>query len=364
MRAHYADAATHFLKAREQAAHIQPRFAVLIDAFLSSHNYYWTAQQALHAASHSFVAAQADQEARLAALRLLVAEGLHQLDSAEEAISSLTQPAQQAQPPDANLPALTFTCFGRFTVQCQGKLLSPCRNRNAQAILRYLVTQPQRRASIEALMELLWPDDAPEVARHKLHVAVSALRRMLNEQYVGHKGAGYLLCDNGMYALNPAVPIYTDVDDFIAAYEAGRRAAPDAVIEHYERACRIYSGPFLVEDLYADWSQIRREQLIQLYLTMCARLAEHCLIHERYDAAISWASSILQENRCDEAAYRQLMIAYAASGRRAESLRQYQRCKRSLSDEMGIEPDTETTALFQRLRRGEQLPPPALALGA
>src|SRR5262249_30770891 len=136
---------------------------------------------------------------------------------------------------------------------------------------------------------------------------------MLNTPYVNQKGTGYLVCDNGVYALNPAVPIYTDVDDFTAAYQAGQRAVPDATIKHYEAACRLYTGTFLVEDLYADWSQIRREQLVQLYLTMCADLAEYCLANGRYDAAIGWASSVVQENRCDESAYRQLMIAYAAS---------------------------------------------------
>lgn len=213
-------------------------------------------------------------------------------------------------------------------------------------------------------MELFWPDDAPEVARHKLHVAVSSLRRMLSAPNLHQKGTGYLVYDNGVYSLNPAAQVHTDVDDFVAAYQTGRYAAHEQVIENYEAACRLYTGPFLVEDLYADWSQIRREQLVQMYLTMCAKLAENCLANERYDTGIDWASRILSENRCDEAVYRQLMLAYATTGRRAEALRQFQRCKRSLSEEMGIEPSPETIELFQRLQRGEGVSPGRTALGS
>src|SRR4051812_24306601 len=77
MQAYYVDATNHFLKARTHAPQVQPRFAILIDAFLSSHARYWAAQQVLHTASQSFVVAQADQLARLDELRQLVAEASH-----------------------------------------------------------------------------------------------------------------------------------------------------------------------------------------------------------------------------------------------------------------------------------------------
>jgi DNA-binding SARP family transcriptional activator len=365
MQSHFADATAHFLKVRTHISHAQTRFAVIIDAFLSSHTRYWAAQQALHTASQSFVVAHAEQLARLDELRQLVAEGPYQLAPTAQKVDAGGRGPQhpadrQAISAQPDLPALRVTCFGRFAVRRHGMLVPPCQNRNSQAILRYLVAQAQHCAPMEVLMELFWPDDAPDVARHKLHVAVSSLRRMLNAQNIQQKGTGYLVYDNGMYALNPAAHIHTDVDDFVATYQAGRYAAHQQAIENYEAACRLYTGPFLVEDLYADWSQIRREQLVQMYLTMCARLVEDCLASERYDAAIDWGGRILSENRCDEVIYRQLMFAYAATGRRAEALRQFQRCKRSLSEEMGIEPAPETIELLQRLQRGESISPTAL----
>jgi DNA-binding SARP family transcriptional activator len=209
---------------------------------------------------------------------------------------------------------------------------------------------------MDALVEALWPDDSPDIARHKLHVAVSALRRALNGQYARQKEMGYLLYENGAYRLNPDVAIRIDAAEFLALYRTGQHARGNEAIPHFEAACRLYTGPFLPEDLYADWSLIYREQLTQIYLTMCNTLAAHYLTEERNDEAAGWARCVLEENRCDEAAHRQLMRAYAAQGRRSEALRQYQRCEHVLGEELGVQPMPETKAVFQAILHGEALP--------
>jgi DNA-binding SARP family transcriptional activator len=109
----------------------------------------------------------------------------------------------------------------------------------------------------------------------------------------------------------------------------------------------------LLDDLYADWSQIRREQLTQNYLTMCRALAANAFANRRYDQVVRWITMILEDNRCDEAAYRQLMSAYAAQGNRTEALRMYQRCEHMLAEELGVPPLPETTALFYAILHGE-----------
>ena len=75
-----------------------------------------------------------------------------------------------------------------------------------------------------------------------------------------------------------------------------------------------------------------------------------------YPAAAQWATAMLEEDRCNEAAYRQLMRAYAGEGRRAEALRQYQRCEQVLQAELGVTPMPETTAVFYAVLKGE-IPP-------
>src|SRR5205085_7533433 len=74
---------------------------------------------------------------------------------------------------------LRIVCFGRFEVWRQHERVELCRNRNGQAIMRYLAGHARHRETVDALADAFWPDDEPDVARHKLQVAVSALRHSL-----------------------------------------------------------------------------------------------------------------------------------------------------------------------------------------
>ncbi|HSH80491.1 MAG TPA: BTAD domain-containing putative transcriptional regulator [Herpetosiphonaceae bacterium] len=364
---HYAEAAAHFALAREQLARARPTTLLVtaLDAFLESHARYLQAQQTLHEASQRFAAAIADQQVQINALQTLLADGSREVTDRPARQSALGQPRpsrgrDQALPPpidvDDALPPLRITCFGRFEVQRCSERVELCQNRSGQVILRYLVAQPLHRATMDRLMETLWPEDPPAIARHKLHCASSALRRTLNSNCAYHKGAGYLLCIDGGYQLNPSVAIAIDAEEFWENYLAGQRVGGSAAAAYYETACRLYTGPFLPEDLYADWSIVRREQLAQAYLSMCRALVAHHQANARYDEAIQWALKILAEDCCDETAYQQLIYSHAAVGRRKEALQQYQHCERVLTEELGIRPMLETTALVDAIRRGQPLP--------
>ena len=56
-----------------------------------------------------------------------------------------------------------------------------------------------------------------------------------------------------------------------------------------------------------------------------------------------------------ETAHRELMRCYARSGERGMALRQYQTLRTLLDDELGAPPAAETTALFERLRQGDEI---------
>jgi DNA-binding SARP family transcriptional activator len=381
-KGHYSEAVAFFALARERLSPNMVNLVAILDAFTHDHVSYWQAQQALQHASERLVEAHTKQQAHATSLERLLSELLRDTDSNLSAIApkspenhhispslsedsrgdrlvpALIGNAPQSDPVNGTqqaeegitLPALHFTCFGRFEVKRSGQTISLCTNRNGQAILRYMVAQSNHRVTMDTLMGLLWPEDEPEVARHKLQVAISALRRSLNNGYTSDTGGGYILCKNGVYQLNPAVPIRTDVDEFLAFYRAGRQQKSiSAAVADYEAACHLYKGAFLTEDLYVDWPIIQREQLNQAYLAMCGALSEHYLEIGSYEDAAKWASAILKENHCDEVAHRQLMRINVAAGRRSEALRQYQRCERILAEELDVSPMSETVSLFHTI---------------
>ncbi len=381
----FAEAVAFFALAREQLPPHQTHLAAVLDAFIESNAMYWQAQQMLNLASRRFTEADIEQQNRLLSIEKLLPE----LDAKADQVvkpSPISQPLsisncprlQQtplqpryglerhaddtsneppvSAPPSPHgdtLPGLSITCFGHFEVKRFDRRVALCQNRNGQAILRYLIAQPDYSASADALMGALWLEEPPEVARRKLQIAVSALRRSLNATYSSDPGGGYILYKNHFYLLNPAAVIQTDVNEFLALSRSGRSTHGSQAIELYERACLLYTDSFLLEDMYVDWSFLRREQLSQAHLFMCHAIADYYLELGRYELAARWANIILKEDRCDEKAHQLLMRTYAMQGQRSEILRQYQRCERIFAEELGAAPALETVNLLRTLLANE-----------
>jgi DNA-binding SARP family transcriptional activator len=375
---HLSEGVAYLRLARERLAPSQIYLANTLDVFIEGYTSYQHAQHILQEASRHFAAAYAEQQARIAdfttSLPALITD-LHTSDVLPDLVSNIQdQQAFQLPPRGPQEPLsspayrpscengtplldLYITCFGHFEVRRHGKLVNLCSSRNGQSILRYLVSKTEHCATSDLLQTLFWPDDEPEVCQNKLHIAISALRRCLNHGSITAPTGGYILCKGGVYQFNPAVSIHTDVDEFLRCYQVGRQMQmSEERVALYERACHLYTGSFLVEDLYADWSFLQREQLSRTYLTMCRTLVDYYLQNQRYEHAAQWATTMLKENRCDEAAHCQLIQIYALQGRRGEALQQYQHCERLLRQELGVSPLPETTALLTTLLADQ--PPP------
>lgn len=373
---HHVQGVIYFACARERLTSDQMHFATELDAIIQTYARYWQAQEALHRASKRFVEADIDRQAQIVALEELFQASRAEFGRATQpdskpqtmknSIENLSSQLQQlpvsnfndklpsyssVQNPDI-LPPLYFTCFGRFEVRKSGQPIPLCSSRSGQSILRYLAVQPEHSATFDILMAMLWPEDETAAAQPKLHSAISALRHSLNIGYKCNPGCGYIMCKNRVYLLNPAVVIRTDVDEFLQCYETERRTIEERVVL-YEKACSLYTGPFLPEDMYDDWSFLQREHLNQVYISMCRTLTDHYLNTKSFEAAAKWARSILKVNRCDEEAHRKLMQIYAAQGRRMEALQQYQRCESLLREELGVAPLPETTIVFHQLLTSE-----------
>jgi DNA-binding SARP family transcriptional activator len=365
------------VQAHAQLAAETSQLATLLEAAINTCTRYNVAQEALLNASRDYVKAEAERQTQLSILAdtLATQDGqnmaapltiipLHQylahqrdeqnpIPSKGWTASTLPLPSSMAVTQSDPLPALSITCFGQFIVRRGGDLLELCRSRHGQAILRYLITQSGYRATADTLMEVLWPDEEPAIARHRLQVATSSLRGSLNQGYDCDPGGGYILFRNQLYQINPSVTLQTDVDEFLTLYQAGQRANQPEMIASYEHACRLYRGPFLVDDLYEGWSMRRREQLSQAYLTMCGVLSKHFLEADHYENAAHWAKAILDENRCDEEAHRQLMRVYAAQGHRSDALHQYHTCEQILMEELSVAPMPETLQIYQDILLGQ-----------
>ncbi len=96
-------------------------------------------------------------------------------------------------------------------------------------------------------------------------------------------------------------------------------------------------------------------------------LAEDGRATGEFEQASGYARRWLALDPLHEPAHRLLMELYAALGQVSAALRQYELCTQTLQEQLGVEPEPETAALYERIRRGwkpegvkvEQIPPAA-----
>ena len=193
--------------------------------------------------------------------------------------------------------------------------------RKTRALVAYLVLRGGRGQSREKLAELLWSNSAEEQARANLRQTLSLLRKALNGD-----GAASLVADGDRISL--AGP---DIELDVALFEQlVAEATPDAL----KRAAALYKGDFLdgfslKEDSFESWARNERERLRHLASDALTRLIAHCDEVGDRERCVETATRLLILDPLRETAHRILMRAYAAQGRPASALKQFEACRTS-----------------------------------
>ena len=216
------------------------------------------------------------------------------------------------------VPSYEFALLGRFAVRVDGQPLpaGAWRHTRAAELVKILALADPHRLHCEQVMDLLWPGLAPDAAASNLRKAIHFARAALGAaQAITRSGAMLELC--------PGEPVAVDALAFEAAARAGRVGALDA-----------YQGDLLPEDRYAPWAEEPRDRLRALYLRLLRTAAQ-------------W-ERVLEAGPADEVAHRALMRRAIEAGDRRAAVRQFERLCEHLRADLGVGPDPESVALYER----------------
>jgi len=227
------------------------------------------------------------------------------------------------------------------------------RRRRSIALLAYLVmtAQPHSR---ERLATLLWPDHDPERARANLRRDLSYLKRQL--------GDNLITADREQIALNHEMPLCVDACLFTEKVTAVQQhnhspetscagcvaTLTDAVALYQDDFMAGYTLPDSTE--FDEWQFFQRESLRQQLAIALQQLISWLQGDAAYEEAIVYGRRWLALDPLHEPGHRLLMQLYARAGQQAAALRQYELCKELLLTELGVEPEPETTTLFEAIK--------------
>ncbi len=252
------------------------------------------------------------------------------------------------------MPSLKLFLLGPPRVERDGLPISIGR-RKAIALLAYLAVtgQPHSR---DALAALFWPEADQSRARATLRRVLSDLNKALGETWLETENETVTLGHRERVWLDVTV-FQTRLTDSSVQAESG---AGNGRLTGLVEAVALYRDDFLAgftlpdSPEFDDWQFFQTERLRRELAGALAQLVEQYIEREAFEAAISHARRWLGLDPLLEAAHRALMRLYAWTGQRNAALRQYQECARTLNEELGVDPAEETTALYERIRSGEE----------
>ena len=261
---------------------------------------------------------------------------------------------------------LTINVLGELRVLLDDVEVSSFKSDKARALLAYLVVEADRSHSRDALMGLLWPDSPEERARHNLRQAIFSLRLALGDHTAKPP---YLLISRDSIQFNSESDYSLDLDQFNTAFDTWERNRRNEdtlrFIPELEEMVNLYHGQFLqhfyIKDSveFEDWIVVQRESLRQRMMEALIYLANDYERQEDFEAARRYASRQLELDPWREEAHFHIMRVLAFSGERSAALAQYERCKKVLADELGVEPSSKIRDLYEQIRLGTLKPTPA-----
>ena len=196
------------------------------------------------------------------------------------------------------------------------------------ALLTYLVLHANEVIPSERLIDELWDERPPPTAPKILQNAVSHLRKALGDGRLLTKGHGYEL---------RAAPEEVDLHQFRGLAEEGRAIGDPAKLRE---ALALWRGPALVDVRDETFAQhaslhLEEERLGVLEDRIASDLAEG-----RGAELVSELERLVREHPLRERLHGQLMLALYRAGRQGDALEAYQRARRTLMDQLGLDSDS------------------------
>lgn len=136
------------------------------------------------------------------------------------------------------------------------------------------------------------------------------------------------------------------------------RLARSTTTADLEAAAAVYTGLFLAGFCvpgcpeFDEWLTLTREQCERLALQVLDALTQSYLAARSYALAEAAARRQLAIAPWRESAHRQLLEALARAGLSHAALADYAASAQMLEADLGIAPDAQTTALYERIRYG------------
>lgn len=198
-----------------------------------------------------------------------------------------------------------------------------------RALLGVLLLHANEVVATTRLIDELWGEHPPATAAKLVQGYVHALRTLLGADTIGTQPPGYRLHVD---------PAELDLSEFQRLIDEASSASPDRAAELRRSALALWRGPPLADMVFEGPARHEVGRLSEFHLATQIELLESELELGRHAAVVGELEPLVAAHPYQERLREVLMLALYRAGRQAEALEAYQAARRSLSDELGLEP--------------------------
>lgn len=238
-------------------------------------------------------------------------------------------------------PSVQLGILGPLLVEVDGSRVPIGAPRQRALVIRLLVAEGVI-VSAERLIDDLWAGEPPPSAVNTLQSYLSVLRRAF-----GPAGRQLLVRDGPGYQLAaPAGAV--DARRFEALLGRARELRPvdpPAALAALDAALGAWRGPALADVADEGWARPVAAKLEEQRAAAVEDRVDVLLALGRHAEAVGTIERALADDPLRERLAGQLMLALYRSGRQADALDVFQRTRRRLADELGLEPTPELARL-------------------
>ena len=234
-------------------------------------------------------------------------------------------------------PPLTVNLLGPMSVRdADGELIEL--PRKVRALFAYLLMRSGTSVPRQTLTAIFWGDRADAQARSSLRQALNVLKSAL-----GDVAASVISTNKESVSIIPG-SVRTDLDSVLHSDPSDKS---DAEVISFE----LLEGLALPEPAFEDWLRGEREGLRSNLIDTQKQLAASDEVAARLGDAAARLAAVVKEAPTDEEAHRGLMRIYLAEDRTDLAVKQFERCKELLREQLNVPPEGATVELWEQARR-------------
>ncbi|MGW0737477.1 BTAD domain-containing putative transcriptional regulator [Streptomyces sp. NPDC002851] len=236
-------------------------------------------------------------------------------------------------------------------------------------MLATLLVRANEVVSVDGLIDELWGEEPPRTAMTTLQVYISQLRKLLRTAEQGAMAtngtrapdvrppdAGPLETRSPGYLLH-VEPAQLDLAVFDELHTGGREALErgdaETAADLQRRALALWRGPMLSDTPHGSLLNSMAVRLAEVRVVAQEQRVRAELLLGRHQQLLGELQSLTAELPLHEEFHAHLMVALYRTGRQADALRTFGKLRRTLVDELAIEPGRRLQQLHSRILTGD-----------